>query len=177
MKIILRVKPTNKESCIRSITDKTLKLITKDKEEMLTFDKVISGSDREPLFDYHKADLEKLLLTSGRLAIMAYGPTNTGKTYSIEGLSQSIVGLITSKKEFTVTMSAVEIYQNKTKDLSNGDNVKFNVEKGVYVGLAETNMENQATALEWTGKMQKNRATSATTANENSSRSHMVFYF
>ncbi|XP_018325167.1 kinesin-like protein Klp98A [Agrilus planipennis] len=126
--------------------------------------------------------------------VFAYGQTGSGKTFTMMG-SPEEQGLIprvcksifdrmveNSMKGTThrVSVSYLEIYQEKVADLLKGHNsavrVREHPKKGPYVeGLTTLIVTNYEQILECITRGNANRTTAATNMNDVSSRSHAIF--
>ena len=124
--------------------------------------------------------------------IFAYGVTSSGKTHTMMGddVTPGIVphaiaelfheiGKLTTRKEITVHMSMMEIYNEVVNDLLNPANTNMKLRedprRGIYVdGIQEEQLRSADHALHIVATGNEHRKTSATSFNEGSSRSHTV---
>jgi len=128
-------------------------------------------------------------------ALFAYGQTGSGKSYTMVGYNQNkgIVPMMceelfrrierekSSKTEFQITFSMLEIYNEKVRDLlarknvPGGLKIRQNKKDGFFVfGLTKNAVSSAEDALKWMEQGNYARTTAATAMNETSSRSHMV---
>lgn len=128
-------------------------------------------------------------------AILMYGQSGTGKTYtmgtnhqalaqpSAEGLVPRLVSKLfasfpSADGSHRVTLTIVEIYKERIRDLlcPSRDNLAIHEgERGTYVGDATTvQVQNSVEVLHWVGEALQSRAVGSTLLNTDSSRSHLV---
>ncbi|KAJ3321704.1 Kinesin-like protein kif3b [Boothiomyces sp. JEL0866] len=131
--------------------------------------------------------------------VFVYGQTGTGKTFSMQGISNipHMRGIIpqcfhhifdfisrTGHKKFLVRVSFLEIYNEEVKDLlikpnknpKGGLDLKENPDSGVFVKDLSAVVVKSVEELEALMELgNKNRSVGATLMNENSSRSHSIF--
>lgn len=132
--------------------------------------------------------------------IFAYGQTGSGKTHSMMGSSGEAAGIIprismdlfaqlgemdrhvpsSHSRKNMVTVSFLEIYNEKIKDLLNPSdkllNIRESPETGIYVdGLCELIVRDAADMLGFIEQGNAVRKVAATNMNEVSSRSHSCF--
>ncbi|KAI9105271.1 P-loop containing nucleoside triphosphate hydrolase protein [Phlyctochytrium arcticum] len=134
--------------------------------------------------------------------VFCYGQTGTGKTYSMQGVSEvpELRGIIpqafhhifdhishrSAEKTFLVRVSFLEIYNEEIKDLLivkpakgkkvSGLDLKEHPETGVYVRDLSSHVVKCVPEMETLMTVgNKNRSVGATLMNENSSRSHSIF--
>lgn len=124
--------------------------------------------------------------------IFAYGVTSSGKTHTMMGDETTpgivpyaiaelfhLISKLTKKKEITVHMSMLEIYNEVVNDLLNPANTNLKLrdhpKRGIYVeGVQEEQLRSAEHALHVVATGNEHRKTSATAFNEGSSRSHTV---
>ena len=128
--------------------------------------------------------------------IFAYGVTNSGKTYTMQGEEKNpglltlavrmIFNRLAEEKEaevedFTVTGSMLEIYNERIFDLLSTDRTECKLQRAasrdsVFVtGLKELSISNAVEAEAVLSTASKSRTTGKTGSNNSSSRSHTVF--
>ncbi|KAK0394711.1 hypothetical protein QR680_000890 [Steinernema hermaphroditum] len=126
------------------------------------------------------------------VCIFAYGQTGSGKTYTMEGPTgnpginqRSITDLFNSLQQrgaevdYRITVSMIEIYNEKIRDLLNLSKDKLAIricENGSLdiPGLTAIPVDSAQDVTSLLNKGRSNRTTSATDANEKSSRSHAI---
>ncbi|TMS34528.1 hypothetical protein L596_002101 [Steinernema carpocapsae] len=126
------------------------------------------------------------------VCIFAYGQTGSGKTYTMEGPvsnaginQRSITDLFNTLKqretevEYKIVVSMIEIYNEKIRDLLNLSKDKLAIricENGLLdiPGLTAIQVDSPADVSSLLSKGRSNRTTTATDANEKSSRSHAI---
>jgi len=124
--------------------------------------------------------------------IFAYGVTSSGKTHTMMGDDVTpgivphaiaelyhLIGKLSKRKEITVHMSMLEIYNEVVNDLLDPANTNLrlreNPKRGIYVeGVQEEQLRSADHALHVVATGNEHRKTSATAFNEGSSRSHTV---
>lgn len=127
--------------------------------------------------------------------VFAYGQTGTGKTWTMEGerKSSSDKGIIprsfehifkaingTPDKQFLVTVSMLELYNEEVRDLLKGDGQKLKLKQDengtVYVdGLGQTEVKSDKDCMKLLDKGSGNKEVASTDMNARSSRSHSIF--
>ncbi|CAK9078219.1 unnamed protein product [Durusdinium trenchii] len=127
------------------------------------------------------------------VCIFAYGQTGSGKTHTMTGTGED-PGLNTrvlrelfrirderrNEYDIQISIAITEIYNEAIRDLLNPDgkdklDVRINPDGTCGVpGLTETPVSNVDDVLKCIGDASKNRATSTTDMNEQSSRSHSI---
>ena len=128
--------------------------------------------------------------------IFAYGQTGTGKTHTMQGVSNDpdMRGVIpnsfqhiftqisrTQNQKYLVRSSYLEIYQEEIRDLLCKDNnkkleLKENPDFGVYVRDLSSVVTKNATEIEHVMNIgNQSRSVGFTNMNERSSRSHAIF--
>ncbi|CAI4232929.1 unnamed protein product [Auanema sp. JU1783] len=126
------------------------------------------------------------------VCIFAYGHTGSGKTYTMEGPSgnpginqRAIMQLFSTAHnsqgdiEYTISVSLLEIYNDKIRDLLNTNNTNLQLRlsedgKLSIPGLTSVVVESFEHVGQVLNDGKKNKAVSATGANEESSRSHVI---
>ena len=165
------------------------------KETRFTYDRSYwIDTKQETMFD----DLGKAVVQKGvegyNGTIFAYGQTGSGKTYSMMGeegnlgliprlnidLFQQLNALKTEKRQYFVTVSYLEIYNEVIKDLLNPSDAHLQIREhpdlGIYVdGLAEIKATSSNDIQAFIDQGNKVRTVAATKMNERSSRSHSCF--
>ncbi|XP_015794202.2 kinesin-like protein KIF18B, partial [Tetranychus urticae] len=155
------------------------------------------------VFDEHTTNIQiyeravksfvQSLLDGFNCTIFAYGPTGSGKTYTMLGYNGEpgvmfytamelfhIIETKPSEEKFEVSASYFEIYNEKIYDLltpsSQTLKVVDNMEGGVNIlGLTVKSVRNADEMIETLETGNHYRAQQATDANQTSSRSHVVF--
>lgn len=159
-----------------------------------SFDKVFpAGTQQQEIFNEisHSCDVLGATIQGFNCAILAYGQTSSGKTWTIEGIAEgpdrglipNIVDglyhqLLQKHSLFTVSMSYYEIYCEKVRDLLNPQNCNMKVrqtKEGFIVEKAvEVNCETQEAIFRTINIGKLNRASAPTLMNADSSRSHSI---
>ncbi|KAJ3065134.1 kinesin-like protein Klp8 [Podochytrium sp. JEL0797] len=163
-----------------------------------SFDRVFQHQTQEDVFEHAGRDLLDHALEGYNTCLFAYGQTGSGKSHTMMG-TPSDKGLIPRicdhlflrindnqlpEKAFTVTVSYIEIYNEKVRDLLNSNpsnkNTNLRVREhptlGPYVEdvskLVVTSYDQIERLMDLGNKA---RTTAATNMNDTSSRSHAVF--
>ncbi|CAI5719651.1 unnamed protein product [Peronospora destructor] len=169
------------------------------KRKTYTFDRVFGQySTQQDVFNAVVRPAVEEALTGYNCTVFAYGQTGTGKTFTMEGdLSpeSDMAGIIprsihcifdaleASEEEFSVRVSFLQLYNEELKDLLDPDtDKKLRLMEdtkrggGIYcVNLLEVTATTAKHVYELVHTGVKNRITSETLMNENSSRSHSIF--
>ncbi|KAL4164846.1 hypothetical protein KRP22_003587 [Phytophthora ramorum] len=168
------------------------------KRKTYTFDRVFGQySTQKDVFSSVVRPAVDEALAGYNCTVFAYGQTGTGKTYTMQGdLSpdSETAGIIprsvrcifdaleASGEEFSVRVSFLQLYNEELKDLLDPETDKKlrlmeDVKRGgVYcVNLLEVTATTAKHVYELVNTGVKNRVTSETLMNENSSRSHSIF--
>lgn len=178
--------------------EQTCNISMKDFNGSFTFDRVFGmDSAQSDVFDYSLKQTVDDLMKGYNGTVLAYGQTGSGKSYTMMGpdidnqksrgaiprIVDRIFDLILDSPtdiEYTVSVSYMEIYMEKIKDLLDPKKDNLSIHegktKGVYVkGLTQ---EYVASADEVYQVMRQGaacRATGSTNMNQQSSRSHSIF--
>eukprot|EP00056_Hartaetosiga_gracilis_P008776 m.126183 g.126183 ORF g.126183 m.126183 type:complete len:869 (-) comp12989_c1_seq1:243-2849(-) len=193
IRVFCRVRRDNRSKCVIQFPSDTEMIVPRLQggEETVDFEKCYSpNSTQEEVF----ADTKPLILSSidgYNVCIMAYGQTGSGKTYTMMGPDdnpgvnkraiQELLDTCNAKQEvdFTISVSLLEVYNEKIFDLLSGDRSKslkiHNGPNGIYVGdLLTEEITTQQDVLELMQRGDNNRSVAATQMNTDSSRSHLV---
>ncbi|WFC98658.1 Kinesin- motor protein [Malassezia yamatoensis] len=171
-----------------------------------TFDHVFSSeADQGMVYQEVVSNVLEEVLLGYNCTIFAYGQTGTGKTYTMEGDLTSYLGtfatgagiiprtlfrlfhvLHSRSEEFSVHMSAVELYNEELRDLLSADSptplqngglrMYEDKNKGIVLhGLEEVPLTSAEHGLRLLRRGSQKRHIASTRCNESSSRSHCVF--
>ncbi|RKP00389.1 hypothetical protein CXG81DRAFT_13292, partial [Caulochytrium protostelioides] len=164
-----------------------------------TFDAAFGpDSDQHAVYERTARGIVASVLEGFNGTVLAYGQTGTGKTFTMQGLAEppSLRGIIpntfnhlfdhiaqSSDKNFLVTVSFLEIYNEEIRDLlvhvkgkQTGLPLKEHPETGVYVKDLSSTVVKSVDEMERLMTLgNKNRSVGATLMNEQSSRSHSIF--
>lgn len=179
--------------------------IIKDEKEgefKFQFDGVFyPGSSQADIFSLIVLPIVKEVLKGMNGAVIMYGQTGAGKTYSMEGprigdcnekqkgvlprVVDELFGSVKSSDErtkYTIKLSMVEIYMERVRDLLDlsKDNLQIKESKaqGIFVsGATEVTISDSAEALRSLSSGIANRAVGETQMNMSSSRSHCIYIF
>lgn len=162
------------------------------------FDTVLGAeSSQEEVFQTAGAPVVADVLGGFNGTIFAHGPTGGGKTYTMLGtdlydpLSKGLiprcasaifqgVAQCSSDKEFSLSCSVLEIYQERLRDLLKVESVDLKIkeapERGVYIDkLTAMSVRSERELLGFFELGAKMKTMAATKLNEMSSRSHCLF--
>ncbi|TPX55052.1 hypothetical protein PhCBS80983_g05643 [Powellomyces hirtus] len=168
-----------------------------------TFDAAFDETcKQQEVYDSTARVIVDAVLSGFNGTVFCYGQTGTGKTFSMQGISDvpELRGIIpqafhhifshishrSTEKKFLVRVSFLEIYNEEIKDLLikqpkggrkiAGLELKEHPETGVYVKDLGTHVVKSVPEMEALMTLgNKNRSVGATLMNENSSRSHSIF--
>lgn len=172
--------------------------VTVLKRKTYAFDKVYGQySTQKDVFRTTIKPVVDEALEGYNCTVFAYGQTGTGKTYTMQGdLSpdDELAGIIprsvryifdtlqTMQQEYSIKISFLQIYNEELKDLlAPNENKKLRLMEDVKRGgiycqnLLEVTTPTAEHVFELLETGVKNRITSETLMNENSSRSHSIF--
>lgn len=194
--------PTDKQRKLQPISIESEKIVVRSSgsRKEYEFDKVFpQESIQENVF----AEVEPIIrsaLDGHNVCILAYGQTGTGKTYTMEGTTES-PGIIPRVLQelfrhssldgsisFTFSISMLEVYLGSIRDLLAPRpssrkytasrcnlNIQTDSKGSVEIdGLTEVEISNFTKAKWWYHKGRRVRSTSWTNVNETSSRSHCL---
>ncbi|KAG8013184.1 Kinesin-like protein KIF3C, partial [Nibea albiflora] len=165
--------------------------------KVFTFDSVYGWESKQSdIYDDAVRPLVESVLQGFNVTIFAYGQTGTGKTHTMQGVSNDpdMRGVIpnsfqhiftqisrTQNQKYLVRSSYLEIYQEEIRDLLCKDNnkkleLKENPDFGVYVKDLSSVVTKNATEIEHVMNIgNQSRSVGFTNMNERSSRSHAIF--
>ncbi|OMJ85996.1 hypothetical protein SteCoe_12564 [Stentor coeruleus] len=167
-------------------------LLHRSREQRYVFDKIFKDAPNEEVFSKTVQDLIHPALRGYNACVFAYGPTGSGKTYTMLG-SQDDPGIAIltikdmfnqiqedSDKLYDIKISYVEIYNEAIRDLLNPSNNYLDLRddplRGVVIaGVTEFSAESTEQVMNLLSTGNKRRTTEATNANQTSSRSHAIF--
>jgi hypothetical protein len=175
--------------------------IGKKVNKSVEFDKVFGVYSRQQeVYETVVRPIVDEMLQGYNCTIFAYGPTGTGKTYTMEGdintedtrgmiprTARSLLEALADPQRFdyNLKISYLEIYNEELRDLLNpiiDKNNKVRLQEHVNHNVIVKNLEEfSITTVERCMDLLKrgslHRQTSATLSNTNSSRSHAIFTF
>ncbi|XP_030211624.1 kinesin family member 3Cb [Gadus morhua] len=166
-------------------------------QKTFTFDSVYDcNSNQMDIYDDTVGPLVESVLHGFNGTIFAYGQTGTGKTYTMQGVSNNPEerGIVpnsfehiftqisrTQNQKYLVRASYLEIYQEEIRDLLCKNNsrsleLKESADCGVYVRDLSSVVTKNVSELEHVMNMgNQSRAVGFTHMNDRSSRSHAIF--
>lgn len=210
VRVVVRCRPLNRKEVVSEcenildiderlgqITIRNPKAPPDDPMKVFTFDSVYgSESKQSDVYDDAVGPLVDSVLQGFNVTIFAYGQTGTGKTHTMQGVSDDpdMRGVIpnsfqdiftqisrTQNQKYLVRSSYLEIYQEEIRDLLCKDNnkrleLKENSEVGVYVKDLSSVVTKNAKEIEHVMNIgNQSRSVGFTNMNERSSRSHAIF--
>lgn len=206
IQVSLRVRPlqANERPSAMELLPETQEVRLNNKT--FSFDRVFNpDTSQEEVYSTIVRPLVDQLVLGFNCSILAYGPTGTGKTYTIEGERESLdspepqscikAGMIPravsqlfdiisrSDKHFIVRVSFLELYNEEAYDLLSQrpieELVKLRIfdDKGSVIvsGLEEVVINSESDIYELLARGSSRRRTASTQCNAWSSRSHSIF--
>ena len=163
------------------------------KEKQYAFDMVLGEqATQEQVFHHTTSFLLEGVANGYNASVFAYGPTGAGKTYTMIGTAQkpgvmlhtfaklfSHIDAMSRDRQYKVTLSYLEIYNENIKDLLNpskeGLDVREDPQRGMVVaGLTEILASSPSVVFSYIRNGNKRRVCEPTQANRTSSRSHAI---
>ncbi|CAI9764363.1 unnamed protein product [Fraxinus pennsylvanica] len=151
-----------------------------------SFDRVFRGdcSTRE-VYEEGAKDIALSVVGGINSTIFAYGQTSSGKTYTMNGITEYAVADIYDyiqrheERAFVLKFSAMEIYNEIVKDLLSNDNTPLRLlddpERGTIIEkLTEETLRDWSHLKELLAICEAQRQIGETSLNETSSRSHQI---
>ncbi|XP_074573287.1 kinesin-like protein KIN-7A isoform X1 [Curcuma longa] len=151
-----------------------------------TFDRVFGPAClTDTVYEEGAKDVALSALTGINATIFAYGQTSSGKTYTMRGIAENAVNDIykhihnTPERDFTVKISAMEIYNEIVRDLLKPDSGPLRLlddpERGTIVDkLEEETAKDSQHLRHLIGICEAQRQVGETALNDTSSRSHQI---
>uniref|UniRef100_F7DUN3 Kinesin-like protein n=1 Tax=Xenopus tropicalis TaxID=8364 RepID=F7DUN3_XENTR len=164
----------------------------RSRERTFIFDGVFDKkATQEEVYVSTTKSLIEGVISGYNATVFAYGPTGTGKTYTMLGLDSEpgiyirtlndlfrAIEVSSNSLDYTVSMSYLEIYNEIIRDLLNPagvlelrEDAKGNIQ---IAGITEFSTSNAEEIMEFLRKGNKQRTQEPTAANRTSSRSHAV---
>ncbi|KAJ8948815.1 hypothetical protein NQ318_013467 [Aromia moschata] len=196
--VSLRIRPTLNQdrtsSCLQVISKQPPILLVLDRSQTYHLDKIFTEEvDQQTVYNETVKPLVECVKKGYNSTVFAYGQTGTGKTYTM-GTSSHLesdedLGLVPrtldqffeshlgdDNSEIDILISFIEIYNEKVFDLLQESNKSPLIVKGFKVhGFKQVNVFNCHEAKHLLKIGNKNRHTTGTKQNANSSRSHAIF--
>eukprot|EP00057_Strongylocentrotus_purpuratus_P035137 XP_797841.3 PREDICTED: kinesin-like protein KIF22 [Strongylocentrotus purpuratus] len=191
-----------KEPCVRGLSDKALEIWNwRDTEQSLHFDfdaYLDSKASQKNVYDRCVKPLLTHALNGQNASVFAYGPTGTGKTFTMLGSEDNpgviprslnhIFHVINQEKpkeegggdwSYSVSFSYLEIYQEKIYDLlepkGHDLSIREDRKRNIFIPkLAEKTINSFNEFAKYFIPASRNRTTAATKLNSRSSRSHSI---
>ncbi|CAL9210847.1 unnamed protein product [Musa hybrid cultivar] len=151
-----------------------------------TFDRVFgSKCGTRDVYEEGAKEVALSVVSGINATIFAYGQTNSGKTYTMTGITEYSVADIydhikrNEEREFILKFSAMEIYNEVVRDLLSMDGSPLRLlddpERGTIVEkLTEETLTDENHLKELLSTCEAQRQTGETSLNEMSSRSHQI---
>lgn len=167
-------------------------VLHRSREQRFVFDRIFKDMPNDYVYQQTAAELIQPVLSGINACVFAYGPTGSGKTYTMLGNQEDLgICVLTIRDLFTkihedqervyvLKISYVEIYNEAIRDLlapSSGYlELRDDPVKGVVIaGITEFSVESTEQIVNLLTTGNKRRTTEATNANQTSSRSHAIF--
>lgn len=174
---------------VRFISPNTCEILGESGAQPFSFDHIFGpDSTQKELFDTAVKNIVDGVLQGFNGAVLAYGQTGAGKSHTMMGgVGQSrgatprmLEYLFQSARDCEITVSYLEIYKEKIRDLLEPSSVDLKLcDKpggGFAVrGLRQVTVSTAAEVFEVMKEGSANRSVAATNMNQNSSRSHSIF--
>ena len=203
IRVFCRSRPILKiDKCQENIVDVKsnemimIKDIKNNKDKQYIFDRVYKFDDKqETVYKDVKPYIESVM-DGYNVCIFAYGQTGSGKTFTMQGNAEnpginirSLQHLFNIKEErypdikYDITVSMIEIYNEKIKDLLVSNDkaknttykIRQNMNKEIYIeNLSKHSVNNEDDVMKLMNNGRKNRSVTKTNSNNESSRSHMI---
>ncbi|XP_028765660.1 kinesin-like protein KIN-7E [Neltuma alba] len=151
-----------------------------------TFDRVFQGDcSTKQVYEEGAREIALSVVSGINSSIFAYGQTSSGKTYTMNGITEYSVADIFDyinrheERAFVLKFSAIEIYNEVVRDLLSTDNTALRLrddpERGTIVEkLTEETLRDWAHLKELLSFCEAQRQVGETYLNEKSSRSHQI---
>ncbi|KAM1457109.1 hypothetical protein ACFX13_035184 [Malus domestica] len=151
-----------------------------------TFDKVFRGDcSTRQVYDEGAQQIALSVVNGINSSIFAYGQTSSGKTYTMNGITEFTVAEIFDyvhaheERAFVVKFSAIEIYNEAVRDLLSTDNTPLRLlddpERGTIIEkITEETLRDWNHLKELLSMCEAQRQIGETALNEKSSRSHQI---
>jgi len=167
-------------------------ILHRSKEQRYVFDLLFKDKTNEEVYQHTAAGLIRPALSGINACAFAYGPTGSGKTYTMVGTTEDPgISVLTvrdmfqhiqadTEKIYDIKISYVEIYNETIRDLlipnSGYLELRDDPQKGVVIsGVTEYKAESTEQVMQLISAGNRRRTTEATNANLTSSRSHAIF--
>ncbi|KAL5563125.1 hypothetical protein UlMin_032872 [Ulmus minor] len=151
-----------------------------------SFDRVYRGDcSTRQVYEEGAREIALSVVSGINSSIFAYGQTSSGKTYTMNGITEYTVADIFDyihrheERAFVVKFSAIEIYNEAVRDLLSTDNTTLRLlddpERGTIVEkLTEETLRDWSHLKELLSICEAQRQIGETSLNEKSSRSHQI---
>ncbi|KAL3814084.1 hypothetical protein ACJIZ3_015352 [Penstemon smallii] len=151
-----------------------------------SFDRVFRGDcPTREVYDEGTKDIALSVVGGINSTIFAYGQTSSGKTYTMNGITEYTVADIYDymqkheERAFVLKFSAIEIYNEVVRDLLSTDNTPLRLlddpERGTIIEkLTEETLRDWSHLKELLSICEAQRQIGETSLNETSSRSHQI---
>ncbi|KAK8518734.1 hypothetical protein V6N13_017994 [Hibiscus sabdariffa] len=151
-----------------------------------TFDKAFRGDcSTRQVYQEGAKEIALSVVNGINSSIFAYGQTSSGKTYTMDGITEYAVADIFDyinrheERAFLLKFSAIEIYNEVIRDILNSDNTQLRLrddpERGTIVeNVTEEPLKDLNHLKELLAICEAQRRIGETSMNERSSRSHQI---
>ncbi|KAK4757213.1 hypothetical protein SAY87_007340 [Trapa incisa] len=196
--VLVRLRPLNEKEVMANeaadwecINDTTILYRNSLREGSLfpsayTFDRVFRGdSSTREVYEEGTKQIALSVVSGINSSIFAYGQTSSGKTHTMDGITEQTVADIFDyihkheERAFILKFSAIEIYNEAIRDLLNSDNTPLRLrddpERGTIVEkVTEETLRDWNHFNELVSICEAQRQIGETSLNERSSRSHQI---
>ncbi|CAH1113305.1 unnamed protein product [Psylliodes chrysocephalus] len=192
--VAIRIKPVSntEQHCLRVLSNEPPVLLLVDRSQTFVFDKIFTEEiSQETIYNDSVKPFVEYVKQGFNCTVFAYGQSGTGKTYTMgtndNVSSEEDFGLIPralnhffeynndDHNEIEISVSFIEIYNEKVFDLLQSDNPQLQVKGLKAQGFSQEKVFNSYEAKHFLKMGNKNRHTAGTNQNLQSSRSHAVF--
>ncbi|KAK8529973.1 hypothetical protein V6N12_060736 [Hibiscus sabdariffa] len=151
-----------------------------------TFDRTFRGDcSTRQVYQEGAKEIALSVVNGINSSIFAYGQTSSGKTYTMDGITEYAVADIFDyinrheERAFLLKFSAIEIYNEVIRDILNSDNTQLRLrddpERGTIVeNVTEESLKDLNHLKELLAICEAQRRIGETSMNERSSRSHQI---
>ena len=187
VRVFCRIRPCDGASTIESFDDETLVLVNEERvRRQFKLDHVFGpDTSNNDVF----RELSQLIISSMdgyNISILAYGATNSGKTYTMEGIYERVgIEIFDARNtrhswQYKFSVCVCEVYMEGVVDLLDLRNlnvdVRINPKTGMFYvpGLKRVEIDSPKRLAEIVASAKNVRSVSSTNCNEQSSRSHLI---
>lgn len=138
------------------------------------FEKVLGPESSQTEVFSEISDSLDCVIRGGRACILAYGQTGSGKTYTMTGIIESTLRLLSNESTSSVSISCIEIYNERINNLLSDEPSPKGWKEALSSAEVNLGSDWASEALQLIEKASTMRSTKFTESNEHSSRSHSI---